>query len=73
VEWTNPAVLWYLFDHPLTIDQISFCIQQGGYFMVKHIGTVLALALVFGLNGMVRAEDTKDATPVLDKAIKALS
>jgi len=48
--------------------------------MVKRIGAVLALALMFGLSGLVRAKSAQDAKPaldkdvaaVLDKAIKAL-
>jgi hypothetical protein len=40
--------------------------------MTRLIGTMLALALVFGLSGPVRAADAKDAKAILDKAIKAL-
>ncbi|MCW3094488.1 MAG: hypothetical protein JWL77_106 [Chthonomonadaceae bacterium] len=47
--------------------------------MTKRIGAVLALVLMFGLSGLVRADDTragkpldKDVEAVLDKAIKAL-
>src|SRR5438128_2737253 len=40
--------------------------------MTKRIGAVLALALVFGLNGPVRAGDDKDVKPVLDKDVAAI-
>lgn len=48
--------------------------------MAKRIGAVLALALMFGLSGLVRANSAQDGKPaldkdvaaVLDKAIKAL-
>src|SRR5438105_2103678 len=40
--------------------------------MTKRIGPVLALALVFGLSGPVRAADDKDVKPVLDKDVAAI-
>src|SRR2546430_16141415 len=40
--------------------------------MTRFRGAVLALALVFGLSGSGGAADAKDATALLDKAIKAL-
>jgi hypothetical protein len=38
----------------------------------RLIGAVLAMVLVCGLSGPVRAEDAKDANAIVDKAIKAL-
>jgi hypothetical protein len=40
--------------------------------MTKRIGAVLALALMFGLSGLVRADDAKDVKPVLDKDVAAI-
>jgi len=40
--------------------------------MARLIGTTLVAVLVFGLNGVGRAADAKDATAILNKAIKAL-
>jgi hypothetical protein len=39
--------------------------------MKRFLGAVLAVSLVSGLTGLSRADD-KDATPIIDKAIKAL-